>query len=289
MALKITFGSDHLQTLGGYGSIKAIKTNTRKLIFLFLHKEVYFYRMNYLASIGSYSIMIREVFKKPTKWSIMKDLILKEIDELIYGSLGIIIFISFFIGGVVAIQTALNLTSPIIPKSLIGFTTRQSVILEFAPTFVSIIMAGKVGSYITSSIGTMRVTEQIDALEVMGVNSLNYLVFPKIIAMMLYPFAIAIAMYVGIFGGWFAGVFGGYVSSTDFINGLVMDFIPYQVAYAFIKTFVFAMVIATIPAYHGFYMKGGALEVGKASTTAFVWTSVVIIILNYSLTQMLLG
>jgi len=245
--------------------------------------------MNYLASVGSYSIMIREVFKKPTKWSIMKSLILKEIDELIYGSLGIIIFISFFIGGVVAIQTALNLTSPIIPKSLIGFTTRQSVILEFAPTFVSIIMAGKVGSYITSSIGTMRVTEQIDALEVMGVNSLNYLVFPKIIAMMLYPFAIAISMYVGIFGGWFAGVFGGYVSSADFINGLILDFIPYQVVYAFIKTFVFAMIIATIPAYHGFYMKGGALEVGKASTTAFVWTSVAIIILNYLLTQMLLG
>lgn len=219
----------------------------------------------------------------------MKSLILKEIDELIYGSLGIIIFISFFIGGVVAIQTALNLTSPIIPKSLIGFTTRQSVILEFAPTFVSIIMAGKVGSYITSSIGTMRVTEQIDALEVMGVNSLNYLVFPKIIAMMLYPFAIAISMYVGIFGGWFAGVFGGYVSSADFINGLILDFIPYQVVYAFIKTFVFAMIIATIPAYHGFYMKGGALEVGKASTTAFVWTSVAIIILNYLLTQMLLG
>ncbi len=140
--------------------------------------------MSYLSSIGSYAIMIREVFKKPTKWKIMRSLILKEIDELIFGSLGIIIFISFFIGAVVTIQTALNLTSPIIPKSLIGFTTRQSLILEFAPTFVSIIMAGKVGSYITSSIGSMRVTEQIDALEVMGVNSLNYLVFPKIIALL---------------------------------------------------------------------------------------------------------
>jgi phospholipid/cholesterol/gamma-HCH transport system permease protein len=233
--------------------------------------------------------MIREVFKKPTKWSIMKSLILKEIDELIYNSMGIIIFISVFIGGVVAIQTALNLTNPLIPKNLIGFATRQSVILEFAPTFTSIIMAGKVGSYITSSIGTMRVTEQIDALEVMGVNSLNYLVFPKIIAMLLYPFAVAIAMYVGILGGWIANVSGGYSSSGEFIAGLQLEFIPFHVTYSFIKSVVFAFVIATVPSFHGYYMKGGALDVGKASTTSFVWTSVVIIILNFILTQLLLG
>ncbi len=219
----------------------------------------------------------------------MKNLILKEIDELIYGSLGIVIFISFFIGAVVAIQTALNLTNPIIPKSLIGFTTRQSVILEFSPTFVSVIMAGKVGSDITSSLGTMRVTEQIDALEVMGVNSLNYLVFPKIIAMLFYPFAIAISMFVGIFGGWMAGVFGGFLTSADYVEGIKMDFIPFHVAYAFVKTLVFAFILATIPSYHGYYMKGGALEVGKAATTAFVWTSVAIIIANYILTQLMLG
>ncbi len=245
--------------------------------------------MNYLASIGSYAIMIKEVFRKPTKWSIMKSLILKEIDELIFGSLGILIFISFFIGGVVAIQTALNITSELIPKNLVGFATRQSIILEFAPTFCSIIMAGKVGSYITSSIGTMRVTEQIDALEMMGVNALNYLVFPKIIALLLYPFLIAISMYIGIFGGWFAGVFGGFSTSADFVEGLQLDFIPFHVTYAFIKTLVFAFILATIPSFHGFYMKGGALEVGKAATTSFVWTSVVIIILNYVLTQLLLG
>ncbi len=245
--------------------------------------------MKHLAAVGKYFLMVWEVFKKPTKWKIMKTLILKEIDELIYGSMGIIIFIAFFIGGVVTIQTALNLTSPLIPKSLIGFAARQSVILEFAPTFTSIIMVGKVGSYITSSIGTMRVTEQIDALEVMGVNSLNYLVFPKIIAMMFYPFAVAVAMYVGVLGGWVAAVFGNYAPSGDFIQGLQLDFIPFHVTYAFIKTYVFAFVIATVPSFHGFYMKGGALEVGKASTTAFVWTSVVIIILNYVLTQLLLG
>ena len=233
--------------------------------------------------------MIREVFKKPTKWPVMRSLIFKEIDELVFGSLGIIIFISLFIGGVVTIQTALNLDSPLIPLSLIGFATRQSVILEFAPTFTSIIMAGKVGSYITSSIGTMRVTEQIDALEVMGVNSLNYLVFPKIIAMMMYPFAVAIAMYVGILGGWIAGVFGGFTSSAEFIEGLQLDFKPFHVTYSFIKTVVFAFILATIPSYHGYYMKGGALDVGKAATTSFVWTSVVIIILNFVLTQLLLG
>ncbi len=245
--------------------------------------------MLYIENIGSYFIMLWKVFKKPTKWGIMKDLILKEIDDLIYGSLGIVIFISFFVGGVVAIQTALNIDNPLIPKYLVGFATRQSVILEFAPTFTSIIMAGKVGSYITSSIGTMRVTEQIDALEVMGVNALNYLVFPKIIALLFYPFVISIGMFLGILGGWVAGVFGGFSTSAEFVQGLQVDFKPYHVFYAFLKTFVFAFILATIPSFHGFYMKGGALEVGKASTTAFVWTSVVIIILNYILTQMLLG
>ena len=245
--------------------------------------------MNYLENIGKYFLMIKEVFRKPTKWKIMKDLIFKEIDDLIVGSMGIIVFVSFFVGGVVAIQTALNIDNPLIPKYLVGFATRQSVILEFAPTFTSIIMAGKVGSYITSSIGTMRVTEQIDALEVMGVNSLNYLVFPKIVALLLYPFIIAIAMYIGIFGGWVASVFGGYSTNVEYIQGIQIDFKPFHVFYAFTKTAIFSFVLATIPSFHGFYMKGGALEVGKASTTSFVWTSVVIIIINYILTQMLLG
>ncbi|RNL82628.1 ABC transporter permease [Sinomicrobium pectinilyticum] len=245
--------------------------------------------MKYFEAIGKYFLMILEVFRRPTKWSIMKTLILKEIDDLIYGSLGIVIFISFFVGGVVAIQTALNTDSPLLPKYLVGFATRQSVILEFAPTFISIIMAGKIGSYITSSIGTMRVTEQIDALEVMGINALNYLVFPKIVALLLYPFVISISMYLGILGGWTASVLGGFNTSTQFIEGLQIDFKPYHVFYAFSKTFIFAFILATIPSYHGFYMQGGALEVGKASTTSFVWTSVVIIIINYILTQMLLG
>ncbi|MGB5942057.1 MAG: ABC transporter permease [Leeuwenhoekiella sp.] len=245
--------------------------------------------MSYLENIGRYFLMIKGVFLKPTKTSVLRVLIFKEIDDLIVGSLGIVAFISFFVGGVVSIQTALNMDNPLIPKSLIGFAARQSIILEFAPTFISIIMAGKMGSFITSSIGTMRVTEQIDALEVMGINSLNYLVFPKIIAMLFYPFVIAIAMFLGIMGGFLAAVYGGFSTADDFIVGLQDTFIPFHLAYAFIKTFVFAMLLATIPSYHGYYMQGGALEVGKASTTSFVWTSVAIILANYILTQLLLS
>ena len=233
--------------------------------------------------------MIAEMFRKPTKRSVMRNLVLKEVDDLVIGSLGIVAFISFFVGGVITIQTALNITSPLIPKYLVGFATRQSIILEFAPTFISIIMAGKVGSFITSSIGSMRVTEQIDALEVMGVNSINYLVFPKMIALTLYPFVISIAMFLGIIGGMAACVYGGFSTLEDYITGIQLDFIPFHMVYAFIKTLVFAFILATIPSFHGYYMKGGALEVGKASTVAFVWTSVVIILLNYILTQMLLS
>ncbi len=245
--------------------------------------------MTYLENIGAYFLMVVEMFRKPTKWTVMKTLILKDIDDLIIGSIGIVAFISFFVGGVVTIQTALNITNPLIPQYLVGFATRQSVILEFAPTFISIIMAGKVGSFITSSIGSMRVTEQIDALEVMGINAINYLVFPKFIALMLYPFVISIAMFLGILGGMAACVYGGFTSMEDYIIGIQTDFIPFHIIYAFAKTVVFAFVLATVPSFYGYFMKGGALEVGKASTTSFVWTSVIIILLNYILTQLLLS
>ena len=245
--------------------------------------------MKLLHHIGAYFIMLRLVFIKPTKGKVMRKLIFQDVQDLIIGSLGIVGFLSFFVGGVVSIQTALNIESPLIPKNLVGFATRQSVILEFAPTFMCIILAGKVGSFITSSIGTMRVTEQIDALEVMGINSVNYLVFPKIIAMLLLPLVINISMFLGILGGYAATLYGGFSSSADFIEGIQMDFRPFHVVYAFIKTLIFAMILATIPSYHGYYMKGGALEVGKAATVAFVWTSVVIIVLNYFVTQLLLA
>ena len=245
--------------------------------------------MNYIEHIGKYVAMLKQVFTKPQRARVFREALFREIDELGHKSIGIIAFISFFIGGVIALQTALNLESPFIPKSLIGFAAKRSVILEFAPTFCSIILAGKVGSYITSSIGTMRVTEQIDALEVMGINSLNYLVLPKIIAtVFFYPFLIILGMFLGIFGGWVAGVLSGLFSGADYIAGVQMDFDPFLITYALIKTVVFAFLIATVPSYHGYYVKGGSLEVGKASTQSVVWTTVIIVIANYFLTQMLL-
>lgn len=232
--------------------------------------------------------MIYEVFRKRTKWSITKRLVLKEIEDLMFGSLGIVAFISIFVGAVIAIQTALNIDNPFIPKSLIGFATRQTIVLEFAPTFTSIIVAGKVGSFITSSIGTMRVTEQIDALDIMGVNSLNYLIFPKIIALLLYPFLIAMAMVLGVYGGYLAATMGGYATSTEFLEGLTLNFKGFEIFYAFFKSLIFSFILATIPSYHGYYMKGGALDVGKASTISFVWTSVVIVLIDFLITQIML-
>ncbi len=244
--------------------------------------------MRLLFHFGRYFLMIQKTFKKFTKWTMLKELIFREIDDLIIRSIGIISFLSFFVGGVVAIQTAINIDNPLLPSYLIGFTTRQSIILEFAPTFISVIMAGKVGSFITSSIGTMKVTEQIDALKVMGVNTYNYLIFPKIIALTLFPFLITIAMFLGILGGYIACVSGGFSSHADFIEGLQLDFIPFHVTYAFIKSFIFALILATVPSYHGYFMEGGALGVGKASTTSFIWTSVSIIIANSLITNILL-
>ena len=246
--------------------------------------------MEYLKNIGKYFLMLGQVFRKPQKWLIFRENLFKEIEQLGLKSIGIVAFISFFVGGVVAIQTGLNVDNPLTPKYLIGFATKRSLILEFAPTFMSIILAGKVGSYITSSIGTMRVTEQIDALEVMGINALNHLVLPKVIATVLfYPFIVLLAMILGIYGGWVAGVITDLFDSNTYIEGIRLDFEPYLVRYSVIKTIVFAFMIATIPSYYGFYVKGGSIDVGKASTKAVVWTSVVIIVLNYFLTQMLLG
>lgn len=245
--------------------------------------------MNYLSHVGKYFLMLSQVFRRPQRGRVFKEALFRELDELGLKSLGIIMFISFFIGGVIALQTALNIDSPFIPQYLIGFATKRSIILEFAPTFCSIILAGKVGSYITSSIGTMRVTEQIDALEVMGINSINHLVFPKVLAtVFFYPFLIVLAMFLGILGGWVAGVTSGIFSHVDFLYGVQLQFDPFLVKYALIKTLVFAFLIATVPSYHGYYVKGGSIAVGKASTQSVVWTIILIVIANYFLTQMLL-
>lgn len=245
--------------------------------------------MNYIEHIGKYFLMLSRVFRKPQRSKVFYQAFMKEVEDLGLKSLGIIMFISFFIGGVIALQTALNLENPFIPKSLVGFAAKRSIILEFAPTFCSIILAGKVGSYITSSIGTMRVTEQIDALEVMGINSLNHLVLPKILAaVFFYPFLISLGMFLGIFGGWTAGVLSGLFNGLDYIEGIQLDFKPFLLFYAIIKTLVFAFLIATVPSYHGYYVKGGSIAVGRASTQSVVWTTILIVIANYFLTQMLL-
>jgi len=245
--------------------------------------------MNYLGHIGKYFMMLSQVFRRPQKGRVFREALFRELDELGLKSLGIVMFISFFIGGVIALQTALNINNPLIPQYLIGFATKRSIILEFAPTFCSIILAGKVGSYITSSIGTMRVTEQIDALEVMGINSLNYLVLPKVIAtVFFYPFLIVLAMFLGILGGWVAGNTSGMFSVIDYLQGVQLEFDPFLIKYAIIKTLVFAFLIATIPSYHGYYVKGGSIAVGKASTQSVVWTIILIVVANYFLTQMLL-
>jgi len=246
--------------------------------------------MNLIKHIGAYFLMIRLVFIKPTKQSIMYGLVLKEIQDLILGSLGIVCFLSFFVGGVVSIQTALNIDSAFIPDNLVGFATRQGIILEFAPTFMSIILAGKVGSNIASQLGTMRVTEQIDALEIMGVNSAGHLVLPKVIASLTcIPFLVIISMVLGIGAGLWVGVSTGVSSAADFKYGMQIDFNSFDVTYALLKTCVFALIISSVSAYHGYFTSGGALEVGRSSTKAVVYAVVIVMVANLLLTQMLLG
>lgn len=245
--------------------------------------------MNLFYHIGRYFILLSKVFQRPEKFNMYLIQVFREIANLCIGSLGIVAIISFFLGAVITIQTASNIDSALIPLYTVGFAVRQSMILELSPTIISLILAGKVGSNIASEIGTMRVTEQIDALEIMGVNSASYLIFPKITATVLInPFLIILSMGIGIFGGWVAGNFTGVVPTYDFVYGIQYDFDSFGVTYAMIKTVVFAFVITSIPSYHGYFTSGGALEVGKSSTRAVVYSSIVILILNYVLTQLLL-
>jgi len=238
---------------------------------------------------GSYFLLMLQVFRRPDKARAFWKQLLVEIQNLGVDSLGIVAIISIFMGAVVALQTAFNIDSPLIPATTVGFTTRQSMILEFSPTVISLILAGKIGSRIASEIGTMRVTEQIDALQIMGVNSANFLIFPKTVAAMLFnPILIVISMFLGIFGGWLACIASGAISSENYIDGIRIWFDPYTITYALIKTIVFAYLIVTVSAYHGYRISGGALEVGRASTKAVVYSSILIIVFNLILTQLLL-
>jgi phospholipid/cholesterol/gamma-HCH transport system permease protein len=238
---------------------------------------------------GSYLQLMLQVFRRPDKSRVFWKQLFVEFQNLGIDSLGIVAIISIFMGAVVALQTAFNIDSPLIPAYTVGFTTRQSIILEFSPTVISLILAGKVGSRIASEIGTMRVTEQIDALQIMGVNSANFLIFPKAMAAMIFnPVLIVLSMFLGILGGWLACITTGMISSEDFIMGIRFWFDPFTITYALIKTVVFAFLIVTVSAYHGYSIKGGALDVGTASTKAVVYSSILIIIFNLILTQLLL-
>ena len=242
-----------------------------------------------LRHFGSYFLLITQVMRRPDKGRVFWKQLFVEMNFLGVDSLGIVAIISIFMGAVVALQTAFNIDSPLIPAYTVGFTTRQSIILEFAPTVISLILAGKVGSRIASEIGTMRVSEQIDALQIMGVNSANYLIFPKMIAAMIFnPILVVISMFLGIFGGWLACITSGVVSSEDFVMGVRAWFDPFSITYALIKTIVFAFLIVTVSSYHGYRISGGALEVGQASTKAVVYSSILIIVFNLILTQLLL-
>jgi phospholipid/cholesterol/gamma-HCH transport system permease protein len=227
------------------------------------------------------------VFSKPEKISVYVKQTVYEIDNIGIGSLPIISIISFFMGGVITIQAAFGFTSPIIPLYALGFTTRESMLLEFSPTIVCLILAGKIGSNIASEIGSMRITEQIDALEIMGINSAGYLILPKILAaMFILPFLIAISMFLGIFGGYVMGIATGACNSYEFIFGIQAFFEPWKLYYSFTKVITFAFLITSISSYFGYYTQGGALEVGKSSTSAVVYSSILILVFNFIITQL---
>ncbi len=244
----------------------------------------------FLEQFGKYVLLLKKVFSKPEKAPVYYKQTMHELVYLGFNSIGIISIISFFMGAVITLQTAYNTENPIYPTYLIGLGCRDSIILEFSSTITALILAGKVGSNIASEIGTMRVTEQIDALEIMGVNSASYLILPKIIATLLFnPFLTLISIIVGIIGGWLAGTTAGVITSEDFIYGIQYAFIPYYITYSVIKTLFFAFIITSVSAFQGYYVSGGSLEVGRASTKAVVYSSVLILLFNVVLTQLLLS
>jgi phospholipid/cholesterol/gamma-HCH transport system permease protein len=232
---------------------------------------------------------MRQVVAKPEKKKVFSRQLITEFYAIGVDSFGIVAVISIFMGAVVSILVAYNLNNPLIPKTMIGYSTREMAILEFSPTILSLILAGKVGSSIASQIGTMRVTEQIDALEIMGINPANFLIFPKLMAAILInPALIIFSMAVSIFGGYLVGMFTNLFTPNEYILGLRSFFDAFSIFYALIKTVVFAIIIVTIAGYQGYIIKGGSIEVGRASTKSVVYASIVIIIFNLILTQTLL-
>jgi len=238
---------------------------------------------------GRYFLLIKRAFSKPEKLSVYWRQIVHEINNIGISSLPIIAIISFFMGGVITIQAAFGFTSPLVPLYAVGFTTRESMLLEFCPTIVSLILAGKIGSNIASEIGAMRITEQIDALEIMGINSAGYLILPKVAGgVLILPFLIAISMFLGIWGGYVMGIATHACTSYEYIFGIQAFFEPWKLWYSFTKVIVFAFIITSVASYFGYYTQGGALEVGRSSTDAVVYSSILILIFNFLLTQIFL-
>ena len=245
--------------------------------------------MKILYHIGRFGILQKKIFSKPEKHKILLVNTLQEMDKLGVGSIFIIMIIMFFMGAVVTMQTALNLENPFVSKVIIGFATRDSIILEFSSTVTAVILAGIIGSNISSEIGTMRITEQLDAMEIMGVNSANHIILPKILAMIIMmPFLVIIAMTVGILGGLVSTYAINNLSMQDYVSGLQLDFSSYKVFYSLVKSDVFSIIITTVSAYHGFFVKGGALEVGRASTRGVIYSIILILIANLFVTHLML-
>ena len=242
-----------------------------------------------LQQLGEYVLLMNKVFTIPTRWSMFFKQLMREIYKLGVDSIWIVVIISVFIGTVIAIQISLNITSPLIPKFTIGYTTREIILLEFSSSIMCLILAGKVGSNIASEIGTMRVTEQIDAMEIMGINSANFLIMPKITGMMLFiPVLVIFSMTTGIFGGMFASYIVDGMTPSSFEFGLQYFFNPFYITYSMIKSVSYAFIISSVASFFGYNLKGGSLEVGKASTNAIVISSILILLADVVLTQIML-
>jgi phospholipid/cholesterol/gamma-HCH transport system permease protein len=245
--------------------------------------------MTLFTEFGRYLLLIKGMFSKPENGKMYWKELMHQCVEIGIGSLGIVAIISFFMGAVSALQTAYQLVSPVIPKSTIAQIVRDTVILEFSPTLVCIVLAGVVGSKIASELGNMRVSEQIDALEIMGINTKSYLVMPKILAALItIPLLIVLSMALGIYGGRLAGVASGVLSAAQYDKGLLSNYQAYNVFFALIKAYTFAFIISSIPAYYGYYVEGGALEIGRSSTKAVVVSCVAILFADYVLAALLL-
>ena len=228
------------------------------------------------------------VFKKPEKNSIYLRQLILEVEKLGINSIGIVAIISVFMGGIITLQLTYNMVNPLMPSYIIGLGNRDTLILEFSSTVLSLMLAGKVGSNIASELGSMRVTEQIDSMDIMGVNSASYLILPKIIAVVfMSPFLFIISVTCGLFGGLITGPLSGVVTVATYLSGMTTMFVPFYVYFSIIKTIVFGFLIATVPAYLGYYVQGGALEVGRASTKSVVNTSILILFFDLILTQLL--